>query len=35
MIQSFKDKDTEKIFQGLYARRFPNDIQRRAAPGCE
>ncbi len=30
MIRSFKDKDAEKIFHGTYARRFPNDIQRRA-----
>lgn len=30
MIRSFKDKDTENIFHGTYARRFPHEIQRRA-----
>ena len=30
MIQSFKCKETEKIFQGLISRKFPADIQIRA-----
>ena len=30
MIQSFKCKETEKIFQGLLSRKFPVDIQTRA-----
>jgi len=30
MIQSFKCKETEKIFKGLISRRFPIDIQSRA-----
>ena len=30
MIQSFKCKETEKIFQGLISRKFPADIQVRA-----
>ena len=28
MIRSFKCKETEKIFNRLYSRKFPNDIQR-------
>ncbi len=28
MIRSFKDKETEKIYNREYSRRFPNDIQR-------
>ena len=30
MIQSFKCKETEKIFNGLLSRKFPIDIQSRA-----
>lgn len=30
MIQSFKDKETEKIFKGQYSRRFPVEICQRA-----
>jgi proteic killer suppression protein len=30
MIQSFKCKETEKIFHGLFSRKFPSDIQIRA-----
>lgn len=30
MIQSFDCKETEKIFQGIYSKRFHSDIQRRA-----
>ena len=30
MIQSFKCKETEKIFQGFVSRKFPADIQVRA-----
>ena len=30
MIKSFKCKDTEKIFNRSYVRKFPNDIQRGA-----
>ena len=30
MIQSFRCKETEKIFQGLISREFPSDIQVRA-----
>ena len=30
MIRSFRDKDTEKVANGEYSRRFPTDIQRRA-----
>ena len=30
MIQSFKCKETEKIFTGLISRKFPVDIQSRA-----
>lgn len=28
MIRSFKCKETEKIFNRLFSRKFPNDIQR-------
>ena len=28
MIRSFKCKETEKIFNRTYSRKFPNDIQR-------
>jgi len=28
MIQSFKCKETEKIFNRLFSKKFPNDIQR-------
>ena len=28
MIQSFKCKDTEKIFNRTFSKKFPNDIQR-------
>lgn len=27
MIRSFADKETEKIWQGAFSRRLPNDIQ--------
>ncbi len=30
MIQSFKCKDTEKIFNRTFSKKFPNDIQRMA-----
>ena len=30
MIQSFKCRETEMIFQGLISRKFPNNIQTRA-----
>jgi len=30
MIQSFKCKETKKIFDGLYSQKFPSDIQSRA-----
>ena len=30
MIQSFKCKETEKIFQGINSRKFPSGIQTRA-----
>ena len=30
MIQSFKCKETEKIFNGIFSKKFPNDIQVRA-----
>jgi len=30
MIQSFKCKETAKIFRGLFSRKFPSDIQTRA-----
>jgi len=30
MIQSFRCKETEKIFQGIISRKFPLDIQSRA-----
>ncbi|MBD3345920.1 MAG: type II toxin-antitoxin system RelE/ParE family toxin [Chitinivibrionales bacterium] len=28
MIESFRDKETEKIWNETYSKRFPNDIQR-------
>ena len=31
MINSFKDKETEKIFSGRFSSRLPQDIQRTAA----
>jgi len=30
MIQSFRCKETAKIFEGRYSRKLPHDIQRRA-----
>ncbi len=30
MIQSFKCKETEKIFSRIYSKKFPNNIQRQA-----
>ena len=30
MIQSFKCKETEKIFNGLFSQKFPADIQTRS-----
>ncbi len=30
MIRSFKGKDTESVFNGIYARSLPADIQKRA-----
>lgn len=30
MIKSFKCKQTEKIFNGIFSKKFPPDIQRRA-----
>ena len=30
MIISFKDKETEKIWNNVYSKRFPNEIQRLA-----
>lgn len=30
MIQSFKSRDTERIWQGYSSRKFPTDIQERA-----
>ena len=30
MIQSFKCKDTEKIFNRIFSKKFPNDLQRMA-----
>jgi proteic killer suppression protein len=30
VIKSFKNKETEKIFQRLYSTKFPQDIQRAA-----
>ncbi len=30
MILSFADKETEKVFQGVFSRKLPIDIQRRA-----
>ena len=31
VIKSFRDRETERIFQGEFARRIPKDIQRIAA----
>jgi plasmid maintenance system killer protein len=28
MIKSFKDKETEKVFNGQLSRRLPRDVQR-------
>mgnify|MGYP002085227061 CR=1 FL=1 len=28
MIESFKDKDTQKIWEEIYTKKFPKDIQR-------
>ncbi len=28
MIESFKDKETQKIWNEIYSKRYPNDIQR-------
>ena len=30
MIKSFKCKETEKIFKGIFSKKLPQDIQRRA-----
>lgn len=30
MIKSFKDKETQKVFQNQYSRKLPTDIQHRA-----
>ena len=30
MIQSFSDRETEKVFRRARSRKFPNDVQRRA-----
>ncbi|KRP36657.1 MAG: hypothetical protein ABS34_06450 [Opitutaceae bacterium BACL24 MAG-120322-bin51] len=30
MIQSFRSKETAKIFEGRFSRKFPRDIQQRA-----
>lgn len=30
MIQSFADKQTEKVYSGIHSKKLPNDIQRRA-----
>ena len=30
MIQSFQSKETAKIFEGRFSRKFPRDIQQRA-----
>lgn len=30
MIRSFKDKDTERVFQGQWSERLPGDLQKRA-----
>lgn len=30
MIESFGDKETQKIFEGTLSRKFPSDIQHRA-----
>ena len=30
MIKSFKCKETEKIFRGVFSKKIPNDLQQRA-----
>lgn len=35
MIKSFRDRETERIFQGQFSRRFPKEIQRIAARKLE
>lgn len=30
MIQSFRDKETEKVFEGIRSRKLPHEIQTRA-----
>ncbi|MCI0401362.1 MAG: type II toxin-antitoxin system RelE/ParE family toxin [Gammaproteobacteria bacterium] len=35
MIKSFKDRETQKIFQGKFSRRLPKGIQRLAARKLE
>ena len=35
MIESFKDKETEKIFRGQFSRKLPQNIQRIAARKLE
>ena len=35
MVQSFKDRETEKIFRGQFSRKLPQDIQRVAARKLE
>ncbi len=30
MIQSFKCKETKKIWEGIFSKKFPNEIQNRA-----
>jgi len=35
VIKSFKCRETEKIFNGQFSRKFPNDIQRAAARKLE
>ena len=35
MIESFKDKETEKIFRGQFSRKLPQNIQRVAARKLE
>ncbi|MGD9603334.1 MAG: type II toxin-antitoxin system RelE/ParE family toxin [Gammaproteobacteria bacterium] len=35
MIKSFRDRETERVFQGVFSRRFPKEIQRVAARKLE
>jgi proteic killer suppression protein len=35
VIKSFRDRETERIFQGQFSRRFPKEIQRIAARKLE